>query len=232
MGAGVALLGLAATGFGAETIATMRVGVPLDVGPYEAVIDSVSQRAVANYDEVVAMMTLRSHGQTVAVIEPARRQFPARQMATTQAGIATLDFGQVYVAVGDPNADGTVPTRLYWKPLVTLIWLGACLMALGGALLAHRQASALRRAGARRNPPPPRRLWRRDDDENAPRRPRLRAAPAAGAVAHAVQPDEVLADPALEARARDLSAELRCLVCQNQSIDDSDARRWRTISGC
>jgi len=39
----------------------------------------------------------------------------------------------------------------------------------------------------------------------------------------AVQPDEVLSDAALEARARGLSAELRCLVCQNQSIDDSDA---------
>jgi cytochrome c-type biogenesis protein CcmH len=43
------------------------------------------------------------------------------------------------------------------------------------------------------------------------------------AVAGAVQPDEVMKDPALEARARTLSAELRCLVCQNQSIDDSDA---------
>jgi cytochrome c-type biogenesis protein CcmH len=41
--------------------------------------------------------------------------------------------------------------------------------------------------------------------------------------AHAVQPDEILDDPALEARARELSAGLRCLVCQNQSIDDSDA---------
>ncbi len=39
----------------------------------------------------------------------------------------------------------------------------------------------------------------------------------------AVQPDEVMKDPALEARARTLSAELRCMVCQNQSIDDSDA---------
>jgi cytochrome c-type biogenesis protein CcmH len=39
----------------------------------------------------------------------------------------------------------------------------------------------------------------------------------------AVNPDEVLADPALEARARTISANLRCLVCQNQSIDDSDA---------
>src|SRR5262245_6394683 len=41
--------------------------------------------------------------------------------------------------------------------------------------------------------------------------------------AHAVQADEVLSDPALEARARGISAGLRCLVCQNQSIDDSDA---------
>jgi cytochrome c-type biogenesis protein CcmH len=41
--------------------------------------------------------------------------------------------------------------------------------------------------------------------------------------AHAVQPDEVLQDPALEARARTISEGLRCLVCQNQSIDDSDA---------
>lgn len=41
--------------------------------------------------------------------------------------------------------------------------------------------------------------------------------------AFAVQPDEILKDRALEQRARDISAELRCLVCQNQSIDDSDA---------
>lgn len=41
--------------------------------------------------------------------------------------------------------------------------------------------------------------------------------------AHAVQPDEMLADPAMEARARAISKELRCLVCQNESIDDSNA---------
>ena len=45
-----------------------------------------------------------------------------------------------------------------------------------------------------------------------------------GAPAFAVQPDEVLKDPALEKRAREISAGLRCLVCQNQSIDDSDAQ--------
>ena len=46
---------------------------------------------------------------------------------------------------------------------------------------------------------------------------------AASVPAYAVNPDEVLANPALEARARALSAELRCMVCQNQSIDDSNA---------
>jgi cytochrome c-type biogenesis protein CcmH len=47
--------------------------------------------------------------------------------------------------------------------------------------------------------------------------------------AQAVRPDEVLQDPALEARARELSAELRCMVCQNQSIDDSDAELARDL---
>lgn len=47
--------------------------------------------------------------------------------------------------------------------------------------------------------------------------------------AFAVKPDEMLADPALEARARTLSAELRCMVCQNQSIDDSDAELARDL---
>jgi cytochrome c-type biogenesis protein CcmH len=49
------------------------------------------------------------------------------------------------------------------------------------------------------------------------------------AFAWAVQPDEVLSDPALEARARVLSKELRCMVCQNQSIDDSAAPLARDL---
>ncbi|PZN97578.1 MAG: cytochrome C biogenesis protein CcmH [Alphaproteobacteria bacterium] len=52
----------------------------------------------------------------------------------------------------------------------------------------------------------------------------LLAAPAA-----AVQPDEMLQNPALEARAREISKELRCVVCQNQSIDDSDAPLARDL---
>jgi cytochrome c-type biogenesis protein CcmH len=55
------------------------------------------------------------------------------------------------------------------------------------------------------------------------------AAFSAATPALAVQPDEILTDPALEARARAISAGLRCLVCQNQSIDDSDAPLARDL---
>ena len=43
-------------------------------------------------------------------------------------------FSQIYLSLGDPLADGTVPVRLYFKPLVLLIWLGALLMFAGGGL--------------------------------------------------------------------------------------------------
>ncbi len=140
LGLGVTLLGLAGLGFGAETIATLHKGVPERVGPYSITLDWVGERVGPNYKEAATSMTVRSGGVVVAEIAPARRQFAARQMTTTQAGLATLNFGQVYVAIADPAPDGSVPARLYWKPLVTLIWLGAVAMAFGGALsLADRR---------------------------------------------------------------------------------------------
>jgi cytochrome c-type biogenesis protein CcmH len=57
----------------------------------------------------------------------------------------------------------------------------------------------------------------------------LAAAVTFGSPAYAVQPDEIMADPIKEARARELSKELRCMVCQNQSIDDSDAPLARDL---
>ena len=61
-------------------------------------------------------------------------------MARTEAGIATLGLGQVYAALGEAHEDGSIDARLYYKPLVTLIWIGALVMAFGGALsLADRR---------------------------------------------------------------------------------------------
>ncbi len=154
LGVGVTLLGLSGLGFGAEEITTLHKGVPAQVGPYSITLNSVGERVGPNYKEAVASVTVRSGVAVVAEIEPARRQFSSREMSTTQAGLATLHFGQIYVAIADPAPDGAVPAQLYWKPLVTLIWLGGAAMALGGGLsLADRRlrfgVAVRAKAGAR-----------------------------------------------------------------------------------
>ena len=171
---------------------------------------------------------MREGGATVAVHGAVEaRRSPRAQTTTTEAAIATFGFSQLYVSLGDIAADGTTTVRIYWKPLVTLIWLGAVVMALGGLLsLSDRRL----RVGA---PRPARRAGRGAGGVTAMRRAcsRLgdRRRRGRGGRPRAVQPDEMLDDPALEARARALSAELRCMVCQNQSIDDSDAPLARDL---
>ena len=92
IGVGVTLLGLAATAFGAETIASMHVGEPQSVGPYQVVFSSIAARPGPNYSETVATADIRWGGAIVARVEPAKRFFAARGMSTTEAGIATLGF--------------------------------------------------------------------------------------------------------------------------------------------
>jgi cytochrome c-type biogenesis protein CcmF len=139
-GVGMALLGLAATGFGSEVIASVKQGQTLNVGPYQVTYERSYIQPGPNYQEMAAEMKVTRDGALVTTVTPARRNFGARKMATTQAGIATLWLGQLYLSINDLGPDGSLPVRFYWKPLVTLIWLGAVAMALGGALsLADRR---------------------------------------------------------------------------------------------
>jgi cytochrome c-type biogenesis protein CcmF len=133
-GLGVTLLGLAATGWGVEKIVSMNQGESYDVGPYQVEIVSLSSDQGPNYKEAVAHMSVRRDGQLVTNIAPSKRFFSTRRMATSQAGIVTLNLGQLYVSIADQNENGTLDARLYWKPLVSLIWIGALIMAFGGCL--------------------------------------------------------------------------------------------------
>ena len=70
----------------------------------------------------------------------ALRSGRGRRSAGPEAGIATLGPSQLYVSLGDAAKDGAVVVRIWWKPLVTLIWLGALVMMAGGAFsLADRR---------------------------------------------------------------------------------------------
>ena len=83
----------------------------------------------------MARTVLSKDGEVIANLEPASRFYPVRKMARAEAGIVTLGLGQFYDSIGSPVAGSpTIDVKLYWKPLVTLIWIGALIMGLGGGL--------------------------------------------------------------------------------------------------
>ena len=81
-------------------------------------------------------------------LEPSKREFTVERSGTTEAGIHASWRGDLYVVLGDQLKDGAYSVRLYFNPLVRLIWLGAVVMFFGGALVAVGPALAGRCAEA------------------------------------------------------------------------------------
>jgi len=134
-GLGVTLLGVVCeTTWNSERIVAMKPGEATSVAGYELTFDGLLPRTGPNFREVVARFTVRQGGTPVAVLEPSKRTFSARTMTTTEAALLTRGASQLYVSLGDSNPDGSLAARIYYKPLVLLIWLGAVVMVLGGAL--------------------------------------------------------------------------------------------------
>ena len=112
----------------------MKPGETAAIAGYDVTLDGYRQQAGSNYAETLVAFTVRSGGSTVATMTPSKRRFAVRAMETTESSIRTFGFSQLYLSIGDIRDDGTVTVRIYWKPLVTLIWLGALVMAFGGLL--------------------------------------------------------------------------------------------------
>ena len=230
-GLGVTMLGMVGTlAFGTENIGTMKPGDTLEIGrTFDPLRPCASGDRAELHRAARHLLLLGADGNPRSEIVSAKRFYQVRQMATTEAGIKTIGFSQLYVSLGDPTPDGGLVVHAWWKPLVTLIWLGGARHDAGGRRVADRPPSARRRAGARKA--------QGDGGDGRMKVPTPRSFRALVVLltllmAHpalAVLPDEVLSDPALEARARTLSAELRCMVCQNQSIDDSNADLARDL---
>jgi cytochrome c-type biogenesis protein CcmF len=134
-GLGLSVLGIVcATTWGSERIASVKPGEVLSVAGYDVKFDGLAQRPGPNYRELVGHFTVRRGSGVVGVMEPSKRSFPARETSTTEAALMTRGASQLYLSLGDTAADGATVVRLYDKPLVLLIWLGAVVMMLGGAL--------------------------------------------------------------------------------------------------
>jgi cytochrome c-type biogenesis protein CcmF len=134
-GLGIALLGVVGeTQWSVERITELKPGQTISIRRYDLSFDGVSSRQGPNYRELAAHFTVRRHGDIIGVMEPAKRTFPSRGSATSESALLTRGFSQLYLSLGEPNADGSIAVRLYYKPLVLLIWLGAVVMVFGGAL--------------------------------------------------------------------------------------------------
>ncbi|MFG1374599.1 heme lyase CcmF/NrfE family subunit [Xanthobacter oligotrophicus] len=140
-GVGVCLLGIVCeTGWSLEKIASVKLGDTVTIGARSLTLDRLENRTGANFRARTAVFSIREDGEPQGTIEASRRMFAARQMATTEAGIRTFGLSQLYVSMGEESPDGHISMRATYKPFVTLIWLGAVVMALGGGLsLADRR---------------------------------------------------------------------------------------------
>ena len=142
MGLGITLLGIVmVTSFGTERVISMHPGESTAVHGYTLRFDGIVPATGPNYEEKRGnFVLLDSAAREIARIKPSKRFFPARQMPTTESGIKTFVFSQLYLALGDEAPDNSIVVRIWWKPYVTCIWLGALVMMLGGALsLADRR---------------------------------------------------------------------------------------------
>jgi len=132
---GITLLGIVGeTQWGVERIASLKPNGDIAIAHYQLHFDGLTSRQGPNYRELAARFTVRRDGHVVGVLEPAKRSFPARGSATTEAALLTSGVSQLYVSLGDANADGSVVVRAYYKPHVLLIWIGALVMVVGGLL--------------------------------------------------------------------------------------------------
>jgi len=135
VGLGITLLGvIGETQWSLERIAELKPGQTISIRRYDLRFDGVTTRQGPNYRDLAAHFTVRRHGEFVGVMEPAKRSFPSRGTAVTQTALMTRGVSQLYLSLGDPNPDGSLAVRLYYKALVLLIWLGAVVMVIGGAL--------------------------------------------------------------------------------------------------
>ncbi|MGB6998755.1 MAG: heme lyase CcmF/NrfE family subunit [Pseudolabrys sp.] len=134
-GIAVTLLGIVCvSAWASERIVALKPSETVFISGYELSFDGVVQRSGANYRELAARFTVREGGVPIGVMEPSKRSFASRSTTTTEAALMTRGVSQLYLSLGDTNSDGSVSVRLYHKPMVLLIWLGAVVMGLGGTL--------------------------------------------------------------------------------------------------
>jgi len=134
-------------GYESERDVRMDIGDSIAVGGYAFRFDGVENAIGPNYRASRGNVAVSRDGKELMVLHPEKRIYNAQQMPMTEAAISTGLFGDLYVSLGEPVADGAWSVRVYRKPFVVWIWGGCIIMALGGfvALTDRRYRKVARR---------------------------------------------------------------------------------------
>ncbi|MEX5729408.1 cytochrome c-type biogenesis protein CcmF [Rhodovulum iodosum] len=153
-GLGITMLGIATLlAWQQEDIRVAQVGERFEVGEYGIVLEKVERIEGPNYISTTGTMSVWRGDNRVSTLFPEKRVYPVAGMPTTEAALDSGVFRDIYLVIGDAQADGGWAVRTYIKPFANWIWSGAIIMALGGLLsLSDRRVRVA--AGARKQTPP------------------------------------------------------------------------------
>ena len=138
--------------FATEVVVRATPGDVIDIAGRQMTLRTVEARQGPNYITETAVIELREDGRMLAVLTPEKRFYTAERQTTTEAAIRPRVGGDDYAVLGDGSAETGYTLRLYHKPLVSWIWAGAGIMALGGAVAGIARA---RRQPSITQPAPP-----------------------------------------------------------------------------
>lgn len=135
VGFGLTIFGIATImAWELEDIRTLQFGETVTLREYDIRFDGVEQVRGPNYVAQQGHFTLLVDGREIATLRPEKRIYPVESMPTTEAAIDQSLTRDVYVVLGDQQADGSWAVRTYIKPFANWIWIGAIVMGLGGAI--------------------------------------------------------------------------------------------------
>jgi cytochrome c-type biogenesis protein CcmF len=115
-----------------EVLEVLGPGETTNIAGYTLRFDGVQGVKGPNYNAARATIAVLEDGQTIAVMHPEKRIYPAEAQDTVETAIRTTIISDLYLALGDEREKGRWVVRAYVNPLAPLIWLGALVMALGG----------------------------------------------------------------------------------------------------
>jgi len=132
-GVGVLIAGITVSiAWKSERIETLRPGQTIDIAGRTLKLVGVTEGNVANYQVQRAEIIVDKPGGAPFAMHPERRWYPVAGSTTTNTAIATNGFGDLYLALGEPDGQGGWVVRAYYNPLVPWIWAGAVIAACGG----------------------------------------------------------------------------------------------------